>query len=487
MSFIHRRNKNHFEPAALQESTEYLPNPACGWYQIYSFAIEEKQDFDELYWCLREDETIVLALVDIGAFRDKVISEEALHNLEALLDFFGKHEKEIILRISYDREGRGMEREPEFLKTVTEHMQQLGTVIRGYQEQILIVQGMLIGSWGEMHDSKFLSEERLKQLMRVWREALGNEIPIAVRTPQQYRQLHQEGAAVGRDKVGLFNDGMFGSLDHLGTYGWQKREEAGWQGQWSREEEIEFVGEIAAKIPYGGEAVMGTDAGTNPSGQISYDREAAFGTDARVYPNEQIPYDREAISGADAGVYPCKKTLYDGGETARQTMEEMVNELRRTNTCYLNKMHDKVRLEQWKEARWREAGVWDGISVYDYIGCHLGYRFVVRNAEITGKKHSQLRILIENTGFSTLKEEAELVLCIGNEKRHTTSYTLSGNFCGMKPQETKEVVVELPDNVITEMKMLSLKMRRKRDRRSILFANTLSEDGSVILGMIVSH
>lgn len=462
MSFIHRRNKHQFEPALLAESTEYLPNPSCGWYQIYSFAIEEKQDFDELYWCLRAEETIVLALVDIGAFRDMAISEEALHNLASLLDFFRKHEKEVILRISYDREGRGMEREPEFLKTVTDHMQQLGAVIREYQEQILIVQGLLVGSWGEMHDSKFLSEERLKQLMRAWRGALGEKIAIAIRTPQQWRMLHPEGVKAGNDKVGLFNDGMFGSPDHLGTYGWQKREEAGWQGQWSREEEIAFTGDIAARIPYGGEAVIGTDAGT-----ISV---------------EHRLNDGEAAAGTDTGVYSGKQYSNDG-----QTVEEMVNELRCTNTCYLNRVHDKARLDQWKEARWQEDGVWNQTSVYDYIGCHLGYRFVVRKAEFTEKKNPQLRIFIENTGFSTLKEEAELVLCVEDEKKHIAYDTFSGSFCGMMPQETREVVLELPDNITEETKMLSLKMRRKRDKRLIMFANKLSEEGSVLLGTLVKR
>lgn len=430
MSFIHRRNKNRFDAAVFAESTAYLPNPSCGWYQIYSFAMEEKQDFEELYWCLRAEETIVLAMVDIGAFREGEISEEALRNLADILEFFRKHEKEVILRISYDREGRGMEREPEFLKTVTGHMQQLGEVIRDYKEQILIIQGMLIGSWGEMHDSKFLSEERLKQLMHAWRQALGNELAIAVRTPQQWRMMHPEGTKAGSDKIGLFNDGMFGTLDHLGTYGWQNKEEAGWQGKWSREEELAFTREIAVQIPYGGEAV---------------------------------------------------------GESLEQTFEEMAEDLRRTNTCYLNKIHNEKRLNQWKEAYWTEDGIWNQTSVFDYIGCHLGYRFVVRNVEFTGKKNPQLQIFIENTGFATLKEEAELVLCAEDEKNKITYYTLSGSLCSIKPQETKEFVMELPDKIMAATHILSLKMRRKRDKKAILFANTLSESESVILGTLIKN
>ena len=426
MSFIKKRKQIRFEPVAFKESTSYLRNPSCGWYQIYPFAIEETPDFEELYWCLCEEETIVLALIDIGAFRDTVISEDALHNLSKILRFFGEHEKEIILRIAYDREGRGMEREPEFLNTVIGHMQQLGTVIHAFREQILVVQGLLVGSWGEMHDSKFLSEKRLKQLMHAWQEALG-DILIVIRTPQQWRLLHPKGIEEGNDKIGLFNDGLFGSADDLGTFGWQKKEEAGWEGQWCREEELEFTGRIAACIPYGGEAV---------------------------------------------------------GEMLEMTFEEMVDELRRTNVCYLNKKHDMARLDQWKAAFWQEDGVWDKVNVFDYIGCHLGYRFVLREAELIGKNELQLRILIENTGFSTLKQEAELVLCIENETKNAAYHVLPDDLCGVKPQEIKEIVTVLPQDVAGASCLLSLKMQRKRDGCPIFFANEKTENGSVWLGRL---
>ncbi len=147
MSFIRKKKQIRFEAAQLAESTSYLHNPSCGWYRIYPFIIEEKQDFEELYWCLCAEESIVLALVDIGAFRDDALPEDALDNLRRILEFFNKHGKEVILRITYDREGRGMEREPDFLGTVIGHMQQLGAVIGKYKDHILVVQGILVGSW----------------------------------------------------------------------------------------------------------------------------------------------------------------------------------------------------------------------------------------------------------------------------------------------------------------------------------------------------
>ncbi len=449
MNFIKKEKRLRFEPAALTESTAYLQNPSCGWYHIYPFALEKKPDFKELYWCLCAQETIVLVLADIGAFRDGELSEEALGNLADILDFFDDNHKEVILRLTYDREGRGMEREPDFLNTVIGHMRQLGTVVRAHREQILLVQGLLVGSWGEMHDSKFLSEERLRQLMRAWQEALG-DIAIAVRTPQQWRILHPRNTAPGTDKIGLFNDGMFGSPDHLGTYGWQTKEESGWRGQWRREEEIEFIGKIATSVPYGGEAV---------------------------------------------------------GDSLELTIREMAEELQRTHVSYLNSKHDTRRLKQWRETQWQESGIWGQTSVFDYIGCHLGYRFVVREVRLEGKKDCCLKICIENTGFSLLREEAELLLLVGKEY-----IILPDSLCGMMPQETREITVALsgkadglgqqlsallqrgeesvrpqsfsPQKGAESVRPLSLTLRRKRDRRPLFFANTCAEDGSVLLGQL---
>lgn len=423
MSFMKRKKRIRFEPASLEESTLYLPNPSCGWYHIYPFAIEQTPDFKELFWCLHPEETIVLVLIDIGAFREDSLSEEALGNLDGVLNFFQQNGKEMILRITYDREGRGMEREPDLLHTVIDHMQQLGAVIRPYREQIFVVQGLLVGSWGEMHDSKFLSEERIKQLFRAWQDAL-KDMAIAVRTPQQWRFLHPEGTTPCEGGIGLFNDGMFGSADHLGTYGWQKKAEAGWSGQWCREEEAGFTGQIASIVPYGGEAV--------------------------------------------------------GGDL-EWTFQDIIEEMRRTGVCYLNSEHDMQRLGQWKEMHCPVTGIWAGKSAFDYIGCHLGYRFAVKEAEFIDKKGLYLKIQIENAGFSTLKEDAELLLYMGKEKY----IVLPDNLCGVGSQEVKDITVKLPEELAESVCLLSLAMRRKRDGHPIFFANESSEGGRVALGRIV--
>ena len=63
--------------------------------------------------------------------------------------------KDIIFRAAYDTEGMGLKNEPQDISLIYVHLRQLGGILRKYEQNILVVQGLLIGSWGEMHSSAF--------------------------------------------------------------------------------------------------------------------------------------------------------------------------------------------------------------------------------------------------------------------------------------------------------------------------------------------
>ena len=67
----------------------------------------------------------------------------------------------MILRVCYDTEGKGMEREPQRIFVVQRHMQALGSLAERYADAILTVQGVFVGSWGEMHTSRFLRPDQI--------------------------------------------------------------------------------------------------------------------------------------------------------------------------------------------------------------------------------------------------------------------------------------------------------------------------------------
>ena len=76
-----KRQNWEFHPEPLEESRWNPLNPARGWYAVYTFQAEQKIDPEELKWSLREGETVALALLDIGAFRDRPLDKQALDNI----------------------------------------------------------------------------------------------------------------------------------------------------------------------------------------------------------------------------------------------------------------------------------------------------------------------------------------------------------------------------------------------------------------------
>lgn len=242
-----------FDKAVLKESKKDFANPGRGWYRIYTFKLE-KMDYNELDWLYyNENETLALLLIDIGSYSSKNIDNGALGFFRYILRKFQEKGKEIILRIVYDTEGNGIQKEPSLFSQVAIHMQQLGSIVKENADNIFVYQGLFIGSWGEMHTSKFLSKEKLKILYIKWMQETGGNVKISFRTPVQTR-LVKEKNINGMD-IGIFDDAIFASPTNLGTFG--TLDESGWEKPWCKDKELGFARKISEKIPCGGEAVAG--------------------------------------------------------------------------------------------------------------------------------------------------------------------------------------------------------------------------------------
>lgn len=198
--------KELFQKAILQESRKAIQNPGCGWYHLYTF--NAAQTGEPLYIACEEEE-LVLLRIDIGAFWDKPISEPSLEWIRRILAFFREKRKGMILRFSYDLEGKGLEKEPGSIRLVEEHMQQIGEVIREYADDIFAVQGILIGNWGEMHGSRYLTPDAFRTLTDTMIKAVDGACPVAVRKPAQWRELTLGWTEQEKKKLTLFNDGIF--------------------------------------------------------------------------------------------------------------------------------------------------------------------------------------------------------------------------------------------------------------------------------------
>ena len=149
-----------FHKAPLVEALKKVENPGTGWYHLYTF---DATCADPVLYVACEEEEIVLLLIDIGGFRGKELSTEALLSIRQIFYFFKEKKKDMIVRFAYDTEGKGMEKEPESGRIVLEHIRQLGTVIREYQSWILVVQGAIFMKICSGHFSTILSAFLLRQ------------------------------------------------------------------------------------------------------------------------------------------------------------------------------------------------------------------------------------------------------------------------------------------------------------------------------------
>ena len=420
---------NVFCPAKLEESVIPLANPYRGWFDIRIYNIETEPSFDDVS-DLNPCDRLILLMIDIGAFRDKKLGDLEMSRLERILTFYHEHGKDIILRISYDATGKGMEREPSTFNKVMLHAEQIAEFVRLHAEKIFIYQGLLVGKWGEMHTTKFLSPEKLRELNIIFEEKIGKNVYRAVRKPVQWRLANPWGSSINNidtKGLGIFNDGMFGSESDLGTYDPSCKETKLWCSAWNRDNEITFISKIAQEVPYGGEALFGESFVTS------------------------------------------------------HNTKDYISELQRTNVTYLNRNHDSKIIDYWKRELYNSNDIWDKHSCFDYIGAHLGYRFVIKSAGILKKnKGKHIKIIIENTGFANLYMDAELLLYIENEGMVTEKVFSQGlNLC--KAGTSREYIERL--DLIPGKYYLSA--RTIKEKILILFANNMSNaDGSVFVGEI---
>ena len=415
---MENKRSSEVKTVHLTESTRALSNPDCGWYHLYSFDLAE----ESFLYIACEEEELVLLRIDIHAFRScEQIPKEALDWADRILTFFAQHGKGIILRIVYDTDGHGMEHEPSSVLIVKSHMRQLGEVIKAHAGEILVHQGLFVGSWGEMHSSKFLMGGRMEELAATLAQAIDGTCPIAVRKPVQLRNIENKTNISG--VFTLFNDGIFGSETDLGTYeAMARQDELDWQ---QRQMKRRFCGGEAL----GGMVTDMVSSKTDPSAP-------SF-------------------------------TILDWHQAAA--------DLAQMHISYLNSTYRQELLDDWK----MQHTEWNGeeMSGYDYIGRHLGYRFTVTCARMN---NDILQITIRNTGFANLCEEAVCKLVLVEVEKEEDAFQCFEITCDARTWDsgtdtTIEVTIPQESWQMQEDERLPvqfyLQLTRKRDGRILAFAN----------------
>ncbi len=427
--FQKNRNKSAdgFVPESFEESTEYIANRYRGWYSVFNFNLSEIPDFTYLKTCLAADESLVLVFVDIGEKKGERLENDEIDRICDIIRFFYREGKNVILRVAYDHEGRAMEKEPPFFRQVLENIDDIGEILQKCEKEIFIFQGLLVGKWGEMHSSRYITTERLREMYEVLKKYRSEEYFFAVRRPKYWRNLNPGSVHAGENgcRLGLFDDGMFGSETDLGTYDTVSKNTAGWNGAWSRIEEAEFENELCRYVPNGGEALYGEEFRNN--------------------------------HGDD----------------------DVLRELEDRHITYLNSNHDPKMIEAWENSIYRGKDCWNGKSLYDYIGAHLGYRFFVSKVSFDLSGGGTLSVFIRNCGFAEIYKKTEICISYYDKNGQIHKLSVEYGLNGIEPGTEKAVSAVVKDACGDIM----LKARTVCDGETVRFANEKAlADGSLKVG-----
>ena len=360
-----------FSPAPYTESTGELDNPYIGWYRMYGYRLSDSQQPDLSPAALEEPlPELILLELNLAGYADRPISPAGLEQLDQILAAWQSAGKQLILRFLYDWDGNGMDAEPEQLSLVLEHMSQAAQVVNRYADCVYILQGVFVGAWGEMHASRHMADEDLTTLAEHLAQAVDPRIFLAVRTPEQWRtvtscaepltaELAFDGSLAAR--LGLFNDGMTASETDLGTYVPDGTVPANPYAKRPRQAELLFQNSLCAYVPSGGEAAC---------------------------------------------------------STAYNDLPAAIENLAAAHVSYLNGSYSEEVLSKWKGQVYQGRDIFSGISGYDYISRHLGYRYVLRSAGFSpGGAGGVLSVSIENVGFAAAYRPFEVSLVL----RHRTT------------------------------------------------------------------
>ncbi|HZJ76769.1 MAG TPA: DUF4832 domain-containing protein [Oscillospiraceae bacterium] len=355
------------------EYREVTDNPYCGFYTVYRFYAHDDllPDWNCPLEELRLDKTQSLCLLEINLahYRDRPLTEDSLRRIERIFSWFKEQKKEMIVRFLYDWDGKGLEYEPQEMGIILLHMEQLEFLLLKYSKNIYILQGLFIGSWGEMHSSRYLDECSLTTLAHKLYACSGQDTFIALRCPSMWRTVFRtykplsESQAYGNNmqaRFGLYNDGLLASETDNGTYGTVTRNRSTkYSDKLIREEELVFQERLCRFVPNGGETV--------------------------------------------------NLSFYHKFKRAR-------NDLATMHVSYLNGSYDPIVLNKWKETKIRFIDpFWESKSIYNYMASHLGYRFFVEKIKVTGENDGK-RICVElqilNRGFSGTYRPFDVALSV---------------------------------------------------------------------------
>ncbi len=377
------------------DGAELTYNPDQGFYKAKVFTVTSDGIFDDdkpavEYDFGDYDNQLFHLRMDISAFsgknngqEDLELTSKALEDLDALLNDLKTLQRNAVIRFCYcPGFGDAKDVEPS-LEMMQKHIQQISSVLNKYESTITAVEAGMIGRWGEMNGSAITKDKTVvNAILDTWLDCT-NSLPILTRQPQHiydYLGLTYEEAMdyviqpnEKAYRLGIFDDSYLGSESDRGTF------------NHNRESEIEWISKQTSHLPFGGEA--------------SYSESAT----------DETPLHR----------------IEDG----------CLENMRTLNLSYLNYHYNENVTDYWRNLTYSaEIGsdsAYYGISVYDYIAKHFGYRFVLKKSTFKLENLKlEIALNLDNVGFGNLTKKKDLQLIVENSAGEIVLRQNVGAFSG---------------------------------------------------------
>ena len=351
------------------ETSKEIDNPDRGLYSIIGFYItDQEEDFQDRVDRFYQDDTptnLAMIQINLAHYSDRALSMKALENIGNLFSLLRTKERSLIVRFVYDWDGKAKLYEPQSIDIIINHMAQLKDILHANQDQILMLQGLFTGNWGEMNGTHYSAPEDLRRLAEALLDAAGESTFLSVRTGSHWRTItgvHEPEVLLAGNvpRIGLYNDGMMGNETDCGSYYPNSDQDSEPMAAWSRDKELAFQDLLCRHVPNGGEAIL-----SNPMNDF---------------------------------------------ENAVATLKTM-------HVSYLNYDYDKNVIEKWAAVS-VDSGTYKGLDGLTYIERHLGYRILIDDVKVAFHKPRKKLILdldLKNVGFAPKKYKKDIKLQVYNE------------------------------------------------------------------------
>ena len=344
--------KISYKSNSFKESIEHINNPDQGFYRPLIVYITP----DSFYHQPNNPEQIYHLRCDMSEFsgavnsdkKDKKLTDFALKSIDGYLSEIKSENKNAVIRFTYDPDYSGHLDKEASMEMIEQHIKQLGPIMNKYKDTLTAIEAGFLGPWGEMHTSKLATNENKALVFKYWLQNT-DDIPILSRYPQAIftyfgKTLDEmENFTIKPSNEG-YRIGLFNDC-------FLSDEEDVGTYRIDRTREINWLSTINDHLPFGGETCA-------------------------VHLNSDLDI--------------C--------------LEEMFL----LKLSYLNIEYHKGVIEKWKNLYYDDSLgseiLYYGMSGFDYIERHLGYRLMIKSIDLTYEKYGkyEIKVRMRNVGFGSL-------------------------------------------------------------------------------------